>query len=399
MINNISENINKISNIPTHYNYLYLQNNFDYNNNNINFYNTNSNYNTNNYNQINSSDIYPKNNNIIEIKEKKPCGIVNYKNNCYLNSGLQILVSCDKLVEELKNYINIKNDLINLINDAFHKLLNENIYDSFNFTKYFCKLNDKIFGIQYCSQNFIRTILSNINNELINFGDKHAIYENSEYFQNIKNSQDKQIEFHKFIKFIESNNYFIESKAIKLFSGLSKFFSFGKCLCGEMIIDYSFNYFIDQNLYLDNIPDNCSFSKLLLLNLGDTINITSNCPKCGAEICLKEETKLIKIPEIFIFTLERYKNCINNNISIIPEETIDITNYLDDSVKAKDKKYEYELFGINIRLGNTIDFGHEICQVKRNNIWYEMNDTLTYKRTRTYNNNSYGLFYKRKNNI
>lgn len=75
---------------------------------------------------------------------KKPYGIINYNNNSYLNSGLQILVSYDKLVEELKKYKNIKIELINLINEAFYKLLNENIYDPYKFIQYFCKLNNEI---------------------------------------------------------------------------------------------------------------------------------------------------------------------------------------------------------------------------------------------------------------
>ena len=87
----------------------------DYNENNVgNFQlitpiNNNPNY---------HSDIIPKDNNIIMQSEKisnesiitnqikinkKPCGIINYGNNCYLNSGLQILFSWDKLIEELDN--------------------------------------------------------------------------------------------------------------------------------------------------------------------------------------------------------------------------------------------------------------------------------------------------------
>ena len=41
---------------------------------------------------------------------------------------------------------------------------------------------------------------------------------------------------------------------------------------------------------------------------------------------------------------------------------------------------------------------HELCQVKRNGQWYEINDTMVKKINSTsYFDRSYGLFYKKKN--
>ena len=389
-------NFNYLNSLPFNYN-----SNNSPNTNNTN-YNINSEINITNFNQG-----YPKNNqgyfknnkqeNNIMIKiNKNPCGIINYKNNCYFNSGLQILVTCNKFVEEMMKYKNINNELIQLINDAIYKLLNEEIYDPYNFLKYFCILNNESYISQYCSQSFIRKIIMNINNELIKIGDINYIYENNQYIQNIRSAKQKQIELKKFINYIESNKYFPECKVMKLFSGISKYYSYGICTkCKENIEEYSFSYFLDQNIYLDNMPKSCSFSNLLFNNLGSKSKITIICPKCKNEANLTEETKLINLPEILIFTLERYKEGFND-ILVIPDEFIDITNYLDDSIKLINTKYEYELFAINIRFGQSIDSGHEICQVKRNGIWYEINDTSAYKRNKTYNNNSYGLFYQRK---
>ena len=117
-----------------------------------------------------------------------------------------------------------------------------------------------------------------------------------------------------------------------------------------------------------------------------------NCPKCNKEIVIKEKTNFIKLPEILIFTLERYKEIVNNTW-IKPDEIIDMKIYLDNSVNSARTKYQ--LFAINIRFGKTSDFGHEICQVKRNGEWYEINDTNVSKKTFDHNDNSYGLFYKR----
>ena len=103
------------------------------------------------------------------------------------------------------------------------------------------------------------------------------------------------------------------------------------------------------------------------------------------------------MPNVLIFTLER--NLGNpNKVPIIPNNTINMDKYLDKNLKIDSA--EYELFAINIRLGSTINFGHEICQVKRNNIWYEISDTLGNVLGNElpkdyYNDSSYGLFYRK----
>ena len=86
--------------------------------------------------------------------------------------------------------------------------------------------------------------------------------------------------------------------------------------------------------------------------------------------------KYIKLPDILIFTLERYQGP-TNNVSIIPDELLDVRDYTDKSVIAED--YIYELFAIKIRFGSTANFGHEICQVNRNGKRYEINDIRGYQ--------------------
>ena len=269
----------------------------------------------------------------------------------------------------------------------YTKKLNEDIYDPKSFLHHFCFINSESSSTQYCSQNFIRTLLNNLNKDLNNIGDKHPITEYSQY------KPQNKIEKEQYFKFIKSNNFFPESMALKLFSGLTKSHSFGLCnYCKEPIEDFSFSYFIDQNIYLDNIYNKCNFKSVLSQNLGNYNNLTMNCPKCDKEINIKEEIKIIKLPEILIFTLERYINNINNTL-IEPDEIIDMKEYIDTSVNLGNTKYG--LFAINIRFGKSNDFGHEICQVKRNGQWYEINDTNAYIKSRDYNDNSYGLFYKR----
>jgi ubiquitin C-terminal hydrolase len=60
------------------------------------------------------------------------------------------------------------------------------------------------------------------------------------------------------------------------------------------------------------------------------------------------------------------------------------------------KNNRYELFAINIRFGQSTNFGHQICQIKNDNNWYTLNDNNypTKSSINQYNKNSYGLYYK-----
>lgn len=98
--------------------------------------------------------------------EKDLCGIKNYENNCYFNSGLQILVSCERFLEELKKYYIYNKPLTNILREAIYKLQKEKNYDPLKFLTYFTTKNTEFFGVQSCWQNFIRTLLKNLNDEL-----------------------------------------------------------------------------------------------------------------------------------------------------------------------------------------------------------------------------------------
>jgi len=120
-----------------------------------------------------------------------------------------------------------------------------------------------------------------------------------------------------------------------------------------------------------------------------------DCPKCKGEAYIKEYSKIIKLPKILIFTLERYQGSSKNNMEIMPDEIINMKEYLDESLKCYDTIYE--LFAVNIKLGTNQNDGHEICQVKRENIWYEVNDvSVTKIHNLSHFDSIYGLFYKRK---
>ena len=315
------------------------------------------------------------------------CGIKNIGNNCYLNSGLQILVSCEELIELLeKDEFDDIGKIMTLFKKAMITLLNKKIYNPKKFIDCFCKLNsDFIKGSQCCSQNFIRTIIRNINRLCVN--KKCELVLNNEQYLNTNNK-----EYEKFI-----SNIFPESKVMSIFSIITKSHSYGACpKCREKIDNYSFSYFIDQNMYLDEFYNKCKFSDVLKANMGQNNILTMDCPKCHKEIDVNDETKYIKLPDILIFTLERYQGP-TNRVSIEPNDTLNMKEYIDKSLKVDCT--EYELFAVNIRFGSTANFGHEICQVKRNGKWYEINDSEGHEIFKLSNFDcSYGLFYRKRKN-
>ena len=332
------------------------------------------------------SSVPPKNTAKNKLGFNPICGIYNLGNNCYLNSGLQILASCDKLVDELDKYNNTYGDnIINLLKTAFDYLLNKTMYNPKYFINEFSKKNnDFVFGTQCCSQNFIRTLIRNINEECIK-KNLNLIKKNYQY------QKSKNLEYQKFVA-----NIYPESKAQSIFSGLSESHSKGKCpYCKQVIDKYSYNFFIDQIIYLDDLrKDKYNFKDILNENLGIASNLIMDCPNpnCGEEIKVEEETKIIKLPEILIFTLERYQGN-PNRVKIEPDPVLEMKYYIDKSLNVEST--EYELFAINIRFGSTINFGHEICQVKRKGVWYEINDS-SYEIIDGPSNfgSSYGLFYR-----
>ena len=155
--------------------------------------------------------------------------------------------------------------------------------------------------------------------------------------------------------------------------------------------------FFDQHIYLDTITEQSTdFESVLRENLGYPINVRSFCPYCKNKIRFEDISKIIKLPEILVFTIERYIG-ETNRIPIKPNERIDVKDYVEKSMNIKNTLYE--LFAINIRFGQSANFGHQICQIKKENNWFTLND-MSYpsiSHVNEYNSNSYGLYYRKLN--
>ena len=321
------------------------------------------------------------------ISSNKICGIYNTGNHYYLISGFQILVSCTELIQELYKTNKIKG-IVLYLKEAIYYLINKDYYDPTKFINFFNYLNPDFIKDGKCtSQDFIRTLIININSEYM----KAFTYINENNTQYNPRGKDK-IEFE---KFMESYNINQESKIQSLFYGILKSQSFAKCAyCNNNVEKIAFNSFIDFNIKLDNINKNCKFSEVLANNLDISRNITKECPHCHNEIVLKTENKFIKLPDILIFTLERTQEG-PNILEIFPDETLNIANYVDEYL---DENFTtYELFAVNIRIGNFNNFVQEKCQIKRKEIWYEIDGSKAIEINKpSYFEFSYGLFYRKK---
>ena len=325
-----------------------------------------------------------------DVQEKPPfVGIINIGNNCYLNAGLQILSRCYPLIKVLFSSDYKKDELINLFVEAMIILLfkKDKYYNPTKFLECFCKRNNEfVVGQQNCSQDFIRTILRNIND----------LYEKKIRYEDYTPSD--LIEKKAYKTYIFENKIFPESKPYSIFSGILKIHIKGKCNnCDIEINNFSFSSFIDQILYLNSFNTKCKFSDVLKKNIGNKNNVVMECPNCKEKIKSKSISKFVKIPEIFIFTLERY--LIRNKVPIEIDKYINIFDLIDESLKLDKNNCNYELFAVNIRLGDDVSFGHEICHIKDKNKWYTINDKNSYIKTEEYLENSYGLFYRRINKL
>ena len=287
-------------------------------------------------------------------------------------------------------YIYIINNKLRKVN----QLLKNESLDPKPFIIYFTSKNSEFqFYSQNCSQLFIRKFFLNLNEEILSNYNKHKVQYSNDIIKEIIGYKPKGEEELNYKKFLNSNNIFPQSIPYSYFSGIIKIESKGKCnICGE-IKKYSFMDFFDQHMYLDiiNTPST-EFKTILKENLGYPINVRSFLPSCNRKILFEDVSKIVKLTEILVFTLERYIGG-TNTISIKPNERIDVKDYVEKTMNFKGTIYE--LFAINIRFGQTTFSGHQICQIKKDNSWYTLNDnSINKSNINAYKQNSYALYYK-----
>ena len=318
-----------------------------------------------------NTDNYFGMNNYISFKQSEGYG--------YINSGLQIIASCNILVKELININYEKSLFIRALIDAIKKLNNDNIFDATSFSNFIMKnIPGFIENVENDSQKFIKAFIYKINDELINLG---HLSKEIPFYQVFNDKKTKE----KYLNFIHKLN--VQSKIFSIFSYISQRVVRGYCDCCKRNLDYEdFSSDILLNINLEKSHYNAHLSGEDLIDLFRQSNIDLSCPYCKRKNQLKSKQDLIKLPEILIINIQNniYKK-IPINLKV--DEIIEIKSYMSSEL--------YELFAINRNIGNN---KHYICQVKKNGKWYEINDDCCFhiNKQRQSSDGVCGLFYKKK---
>jgi ubiquitin carboxyl-terminal hydrolase 8 len=341
-------------------------------------------------------------NNNEESEETEVIGISRYKNignTCYMNSILHILQQIPLFLEyitfaKFKNSIN--NDLkSNVIYELFRlfKTSAENddiVITPTSFKKLIGKKNDRWDdNKQQDSQEFFNFLISQIEEEV---GTKCKFIPGGEI-------HDKLLLNYSFDNILASNSWMkFQAKEFSplknMFDGLTKI-SKQCAYCNNS--NSIFEPFISLGLEIkDNLYD--CFDNLIFPEELDAKNKV-RCDFCGIKNKSKSNILLWKTPDILVIHFKRFiaNSSRKNNSNIDYPTNLDLSKYMDPASPQKNKIYD--LIGINIHQGFTINSGHYTSYVKNiiNKKWYHYNDSQQITKVRNIQNqNAYMLFYEKK---
>ena len=316
-----------------------------------------------------------KNINLLNDFENETIGFTNIGNSCYINSFLQLLLHCPNFLKKLKKIIK-KNDDDCLINDLIK--LSKDIKNDYNYIvsiKNHMKVINPSYGTsnQGDSQIFGKDLINEIINYIKGYNSFYSDYED-------KNIHDKKKKYEHFKNLYQQNECEIE-KMFVINEIKYKYKS-------KQSYDISFSSFLDIEIcFPDNAQKDYSLKNLLDLKYGS--NIFKN-----EKIC-KIMKKICKLPKILIITISRsILNQELNKSKLKYPINLDFQEYY-ENIDDREIKTNYELFGINLKCGNSKYNGHCFCYLNINNAWYVFEDKRVEKEEPRFSSeNVIGLFYK-----
>lgn len=315
-------------------------------------------------------------------------GLDNLGSTCYMNSALQNIIHCKKLIEKLipfKNNNKSNQILTNSFLDVCYSLL-ENKYsreknytssyyyslNSFsfspsNFKREFCSKHKDYIRGQHDSIEFLRTLLDDISKE-ININQNISAYK--ELTTEGKSKEEQSKEYHNF--FIGRENSII----IDIF--YSQIINIFTCKCG--FESYSFQKLLDIPLLLPmKIREIDLISLIREYFKEETLDWSNQCEKCKeTNLVHVKKIKFNMINDVVIFSLQRIDPyfSMKSDCNVSFSEYIDLKEFCDYDLYRENTKYR--LFGTINHIG-IIDYGHYYAFIRIGEIWYEFDDSIVKK--------------------
>jgi len=308
-----------------------------------------------NHDTIYQSDEYTK-----DIYYNKKQGLYNSGSTCYLNSFIQILIHIPGLIKNLMDYKNSidkssllyallnvvdrpsREGLYNLRKEFFYRNSNCKSYsqeDSQEFGSEFLKiLNDELSELEYFISQWKLEEEYNMKNNYKNTNAEKKL----EKLYNILSNDDSNFQFQ---TIINDFFYFYESELI---------------ICNNKAVNISYYGDVDNQLPFNS---NDYYKKDLEL-----IDMLKNK-------YLRGNYKLIKLPKVFNITLLRA--VINKPLiktKVIINEDIDLREFLDKDFGDYSKPTSYQLYALNVCVGQEKRYGHYYSFILINNEWFKFDD-------------------------
>ena len=330
--------------------------------------------------------------------KKKLYGFENTRNNCYMNSSLQILTRIEGLKNGILNFddrdVNKNCITRGKLLEKFRMILddieaNEEIISPDDLKNEMGKIDPRY---KYDKQEDANEFISNFLNALVEETSNKFSKNTDNYFnkRELKGLEEKAYEkfYNKF--YDKKGNSFL----LDLFYGnfITKTFCES---CGDLSVKFNAFNMIELPIYELNKKMNYKLGKLNIKDILDSYFSKSIidgavCQKCGLRE-IYSETSIFKLPENLIIFFGRTANYEYIDTNIEYSETIELKNYMHEKCNYRN----YYLDSVIEHSGSS-NCGHytSLCQIEKN-IWYYFSDSFFHENSyKFYSSFAIILLYK-----